>query len=214
MNRFFTSTAVLLALSATAACGDRRPAEQPADAVPANQTVNPPTATTTAPEGVAFTYADDKTAQGFVQRMAMSDMYEIEASRVALERSQSPNVRTFAQMMIDAHTATTNEAKVAVQSEKVSVNLPTGLDIEHQRMVNDLRSADTTTFDRTYLDQQTKAHQTALDELQDYGKTGDNATFKAWAMKTSTAVQQHLDRAKTLDRAGADGTQTPVAPTP
>src|SRR3954468_4823152 len=49
-----------------------------------------------------------KAAQ-FVPMAASSDLYEIESSRLALERSQSPAIKQFAQMMIDHHTMTTQQ---------------------------------------------------------------------------------------------------------
>ncbi|MDP8915640.1 MAG: DUF4142 domain-containing protein [Pseudomonadota bacterium] len=212
-------TAVAITLLG-AAC-DRRDdgVEEAADAATTTTTQTdtavPPPAT--GPQGVEFTYAGDNTPEGLVQRMAMSDMYEIEASRLALERAESAQVREFAQAMIDAHTRTTTEAKAAIQAQNLTVTLPTALDGEHQGMINDLRGASGEEFDQRYLDQQTHAHQEALDELEDHARDGANAAFKARAAKTATTVRQHLERARTLDRAGADGSTTPgaeAAPTP
>jgi predicted outer membrane protein len=49
-----------------------------------------------------------ETTMQFRAEALRSDAYEIEASRVALERSRSPRVRAFARQMIADHTATTN----------------------------------------------------------------------------------------------------------
>jgi putative membrane protein len=141
-------------------------------------------------------------------------MYETEASRIALERAESPQVRDFAQAMIDAHTATSNEVKAAVQAQNLTVTLPTALDREHQAMINDLRGASGEEFDQRYLDQQTRAHQEALDELEDHARDGAAPAFKALAAKTATTVREHLDRARNLDRGGADGSTTPSVDVP
>src|ERR1700761_5956915 len=44
---------------------------------------------------------------GFVTAAATSDMYEVTAGKVALQRSQDADVKAFAQQMITAHTKTT-----------------------------------------------------------------------------------------------------------
>ena len=51
------------------------------------------------------------TTQGFVTAAAISDMYEVTAGKLALERSSSPAVKEFAQKMVDAHTETTTQLK-------------------------------------------------------------------------------------------------------
>lgn len=211
MKRILLAAVAVTALG-VAAC-DRR--EDGVDEAPQTTTATERTETTVTPpaagpEGVEFAYAADDTTEGFVQRMAMSDMYEIEASRVALERAESPQVRDFARMMVDAHTKTTNEAKAAVQAQNLTVRLPTALDREHQAMINDLRAASGEEFDQRYLDQQTRAHQEALDELEDHARDGATPAFKALAAKTATTVREHLDRARNLDRGGADGSTTPA----
>ena len=48
---------------------------------------------------------------GFVQNAATSDMYEIEAGKIAIQKAQSDTVKTFGQMMVDAHSKTTEELK-------------------------------------------------------------------------------------------------------
>ena len=51
--------------------------------------------------GVAPATAD------FVKEVAISDMFEIESSKMALKKSSSTSVKQFAEMMIKDHTAAT-----------------------------------------------------------------------------------------------------------
>ena len=43
----------------------------------------------------------------FIQMAAMSDMYEVEAGKIASQKGQSDAVKNFGQMMVDAHSKTT-----------------------------------------------------------------------------------------------------------
>jgi putative membrane protein len=171
-----------------------------------------PSAATLAPEGVPFAFAAAETPEGFAQRMAMSDMFEIASSRLALERAQSPTVKTFAQTMIDAHTATANEMKSAMQSQNFAPPMPVALDPEHQGRVTDLTTVGAPGFDKLYLDQQTAAHEAARATLESYAANGTNSALKAWAGRTAATVRQHLAQVRILDRAGADGTESPPPP--
>ena len=49
--------------------------------------------------------------QKFVYKVAISDMYEVEASKLALEKSSNSAIRQFAQEMVDDHTKTAEELK-------------------------------------------------------------------------------------------------------
>ena len=136
----------------------------------------------------------------FVQKAAMSDMYEIEAGKIAIQKAQSDTVKTFGQMMVDAHSKTTEELKGIVQSGNIKVDLPTKLDSKHQKLVDDLNSASNVSFDKTYAEQQVDGHEDAEDLFEKYAKRGDNAALKQFAQKTLPVIQQHLAEAKKLPR--------------
>lgn len=185
---------------ALAACGDKTTADNATTAAPAETTT-----TGEAPKANESNTAADQGTIDFIQKAAMSDMFEIEASKLALTRSQAAGIKSFAQMMVDAHTATSEAVKPIAAS--LQVNPPMQLDPEHQGMLDDLSKADAKDFDKKYLDQQTGAHNKALDLMKDYSSNGANADLKAFASTTAPKVQEHLDQAKALDKGGADRTK-------
>lgn len=134
----------------------------------------------------------------FVQKAAMSDMYEVEAGKIASQKGQSDAVKSFGQMMVDAHSKTTEELKGIVASENIKVDLPSKLDASHQKLIDDLNAASDADFDKIYAKQQIDGHQDAVNLFDAYAKKGDNAALKAFAQKTLPVIQQHLDAAKKL----------------
>jgi putative membrane protein len=134
----------------------------------------------------------------FVQKAAMSDMYEIEAGKIASQKGQTAPVKGFGEMMVTAHSKTTEELKGIVASEKIQVDLPAKLDSKHQKLIDDLNAASNADFDKTYAKQQVDGHQEAVNLFDSYAKKGDNAALKAFAQKTLPVIQQHLDEAKKL----------------
>ncbi len=142
-------------------------------------------------------------------------MYEIAASKALLAKSGvAKNVRDFAQMMITAHTDSTNQLKTIAASEKLS--LPSGVDATHQAEIDQINAADAAQASTLYLQQQTDAHQQALQLLQNYSSSGDDAALKQFAQNIQPTVQSHLDSAKALQSGldAADQHVTPPVPSP
>jgi len=185
-------------------------AEGATSGAPASSTA-PDASTGTGGEGAASPTADiaesqlvpATTAQGFAQRVAMSDQFEIQSSQLALQRPVSPELRSFAHMMIADHGATS--AKLEDIAAKDSIALPGGLTTDQQSMLDKLRSASDTTFSAMYIDDQVKGHEAALKLLKSYAVNGDNADLKQFATETAPKVQQHLTKADALGKAQGQG---------
>jgi len=137
----------------------------------------------------------------FVQKAAMSDMYEIESGKLAIQKGQSDPVIKFGQKMVDDHSATTSELKGIVQSKNIRVDLPTRLDLKHQKLIDELNNVSVHDFDKTYANQQVDGHEDAKSLFEKYAKSGDDADVKQFASKTlATIIEPHLEEAKTLPR--------------
>ena len=134
----------------------------------------------------------------FVQKAATSDMYEVQAGKLAAEKGQSDVVKQFGQRMVDAHTKTTEELTGIVKSKNIKVELPTKLDAKHQKLIDDLNSASPQDFDKTYAKQQVDAHEEAVKLFKKYAAKGDDADVKQFAEKTLPTIEHHLDEAKKL----------------
>ncbi|HKB96180.1 MAG TPA: DUF4142 domain-containing protein [Rhizomicrobium sp.] len=139
------------------------------------------------------------TTKGFVAAAATSDMYEVTAGKIAVQRAQSPGVKEFAQKMVDAHTETTDKLKGIIASNNINVTPPAHVDNRRQGMLDDLRGAKAQDFDHRYVAQQIAAHKEADILMRGYAKDGDNAAIKDFARTTDKAVKMHLHMAQKLD---------------
>jgi len=133
----------------------------------------------------------------FVTQAAVSDMFEIESSKLATERADAQS-KTFAQRMITDHTETSKELKSLVESGKVQASLPTALDSSHQSKLDKLRSLQGADFDKQYDSDQVSAHKDAVSLFERYANGGDNAALKAFAGKYLPHLQEHLRMAESL----------------
>lgn len=140
------------------------------------------------------------TTKGFVTAAAISDMYEVAAGKIALQRSQSPDVKAFAQQMVDAHTQTTEKLKGILATSNIKVTPPAHVDDRRQSMLDNLRGASAADFDHRYVTQQVAAHKEADILMRGYAKDGDSAPIKAFAADTDKAVKMHLAMAQKLNK--------------
>jgi putative membrane protein len=178
-----------------AACSPKNPEAKATATAPA------PAADATGTPASTPAMPDDKT-KTFVEKAALTDMYEIEAAKIALQRSKVQPVKDFAQMMIDDHTATT--AELGPLASAAGVAPPTALDEDHMKKLDDLKSANVQDFDDTYIDQQTAAHSDALGLMKDYAENGKDPGIQAFASKVALKVDEHLQKVKALDKSPAD----------
>ncbi|HLG82601.1 MAG TPA: DUF4142 domain-containing protein [Bradyrhizobium sp.] len=148
--------------------------------------------------GIAPTTAD------FVKEVAISDMFEIESSKLA-EQKGNAQEKSFAQQMVTDHTKTSNELKEMVSSGKVKAELPRTLDSSHQSKLDKLKDASGKDFSSDFDSDQVSAHKDAISLFERYAKSGDNADLKDWSGKTLPTLQHHLDMAQELGKAPSVG---------
>ena len=97
----------------------------------------------------------------FAAKATMSNMLEIETSRMALERTKQAAIRDYAQTMIADHTKAWQELDAILK--EANANAPVSkLDATHQLVVDRLKKADAARFDREYVAVQVKAHEEAV----------------------------------------------------
>ncbi len=152
------------------------------------------------PAATVPTPADETKAEVFVAKAAASDMFEVQAAKLAATRSTNEQVKAFAKKMEAAHTKSTNALTVAIAASGAAIALPTMLPEDLQAKLDDLRKAEDKDFDKKYADGQVDAHQAALNLLQRYAQDGDTPAIKAFAAATAPTVQEHLNTAEGLKK--------------
>src|SRR4051794_7953316 len=137
-------------------------------------------------------------ARDFVNKVAISDMFEIESSKLALSKQPDADTKPFAEKMVRDHQKTSSELKALIDGGKVKASLPTALDTQHQKMLDELKAKNGKDFDASYDQTQVKAHQDAVALFDAYAKGGDNSELKGWASRTLPHLREHLSMAEKL----------------
>jgi len=135
-------------------------------------------------------------AATYVRMAASSDTYEIESSKMALQHASNPDVRNFAQMMVNDHAQTT--AAIMAAAKQASLGKPGGPIDRHTMMLKQLRGASHDKMERVYVDQQVTNHEEALALHQGYAAQGDNPGLRAVAAQAAPIVQRHLEEIRRI----------------
>jgi len=147
----------------------------------------------------------------FAMMSASGNMFEIESSRLALQASQNPMLRQFAQQMINDHGAMLSQMGQLAARHGID---PSSAQMapHHRQMLDRLRGAGTgPSFDAAYHQAQLMAHQESLNLHQGYAQNGNHPELRALAANAVPVISNHLNM---LQMHGQHMRQPQVAPTP
>lgn len=136
--------------------------------------------------------------QSFANVAAASDVFEIETSKLAIEKASTAKIKTFARQMVKAHTETTTKLKTASAAATPPIAPVVALTAAQQTQLDDLRGKSGAEFDRAYVAAQITAHQATLDSLKGYSAGGNVHSLKTFATDLIPVVTAHLNMAKSL----------------
>jgi putative membrane protein len=135
----------------------------------------------------------------FMEDIAHANLAEIETGKMALEKSQDPQIKKFAQMMIDDHTKAMKELQSL--AKKKEVDLPAETDLQHKTIATALKALSGNTFDEQYIARVGVGdHERTLELLKKTEQQTQDAQLKAYAANTLKSVSKHLEMAKKLEQ--------------
>jgi putative membrane protein len=130
--------------------------------------------------------------RNFFEKAAKSGMKEVAVSQTSMDRLMNPQVKSFAQMMVNDHSAANSEL-MALAAKKGVTLPPKDMKLEEKW------SKKSKDVDEDYMDAMVDDHQEAVDLFEKAAKSED-AEIAAFAQKTPPTLQQHLSMAKDLKK--------------
>ena len=183
-----------------------------------NTTATSNEAGTTGTAGAGVSTSD----KNFVNHMLSDGMAEVDLARLAKDRGASPEVKQFAQMMIDDHTKAGDQLKQIASTNSIPVDAK--VDDKHKDLMDKLMNVRGAEFDKEYMSAMVDGHEDAVRDLRsrvdENRSLGDRVTGKnpenpaavkpetsdnrvttsvnQWAADVLPTVERHLDRAKQI----------------
>jgi putative membrane protein len=137
------------------------------------------------------------TDKSFMKKAAEGGALEIQASQIADQKSQDPQVKTFAEKMIADHTKAGDELNALASSK--GVTLPTDPSITQKAKLKLLDSESGSHFDKSYAKQiGVDAHKDTVALFEKEAANGKDPDVKAFAEKTLPTLHEHMKMATDL----------------
>lgn len=130
-------------------------------------------------------YAD----QSFVHDTLQDNDAQVEMSRLAQEKSSSPDVKQFSQKMVQVHTDLSNQ--LAPAAKQLGVSEPKGPSKKAKKEIEQLQALSGPDFDTAYIQAMAKQQQHDLKEFQNEAKSGQNPGIQQAAKQDEPILSQH-----------------------
>jgi putative membrane protein len=146
---------------------------------------------TTAPK--AGLSREDRNA---LENLAQADIAEVEAGKLGVQKATNPEVKKFAQHMVDEHTAMLKEGEKLAQAK--GVKPPTSPSMKHRALLKVLEMKSGDDFDQDFMERMVKDHESALELAEKCAREAKDADLKAHAEKGAPKIKEHLAQARKI----------------
>ena len=141
--------------------------------------------------GTAYAQNLSKDDQRILTSLAQANVNEVAAGNIALQKATSPEVKSFAQKMVDDHTKGLQDVQQVAQAKNVT--LPTEPDAKHKKMADRLNALSGEEFDKSYIaNAGVNDHKAAHKLVTDAQQKAKDPDIKALAAKLQPTIDQHM----------------------
>lgn len=165
------------------------------ETVTPERSATPPPATTdsmTSSGAASGTLTDDPS--NFVLLAGSLDLLQTRSSNQAISKASNPDVRKFAQEVIEDHSNTLRELRGLAASK--SLKYPDVLLPKHQLMLNRLSEEKPKDFDKTYMELQEAAHKELEELFEDASKRHSDPEMKEFATRNLEILRKNLETSR------------------
>jgi putative membrane protein len=142
--------------------------------------------------------AVDKSSEKFVKDAIQGDMAEVQAGKLAQEKSMDDGVRSFGDMLVKDHSDHLEKAKSLANS--IGVTSPTEPNKQQKAASDKLSKVSGKAFDRQFAKAMVEDHKKAIKEFEKESRSS-NEQLAQFAKDTLPTLQKHLDTAESLEKA-------------
>jgi putative membrane protein len=174
----------LLAQNPGGGGGGQQP-NTPSQQQPPSATMGSPGAGATAP--TAQNFGD----QAFVTKALEGGMAEVELGKLAADKSQSQDVKQFAQKMVNDHSQMGDKWFKPV-AQQIGVSEPKGPSKKDKKLIEKLQGLSGQEFDTAYIQAMLKDHKEDLKDFQNEAQAAQDPNVKQIAEQGTKVVSQHL----------------------
>jgi len=139
--------------------------------------------------------------QQFVTKAAEGGMFEVEIGKLAAEKAADANVKSFAQMLVDDHSAANDKLRQIASGHNVA--LPASLSDDQKKELDQLSKLSGAQFDKQFVKVVgIKDHHHDIAEFERASKSAQSPDVKDFATNALPTLKKHLAAAEKLPSKG------------
>lgn len=142
---------------------------------------------------------DSTQLRDWLSKLHTGNQFEIQAARLAMEKSTDPQVKQFAEHMLDEHQRMDQQGQALAQQRGIDLKKASSAweNAKQKAELEKLKTKSGGDFDRSYAALMVQDHQ---DDLKDVTRMRNQAPdrdpqVKKWLADTKDRIQHHLDMA-------------------
>jgi putative membrane protein len=128
--------------------------------------------------------------KAFVRQALQGGMTQVQLGQLALQKSSSPDVKQFAQKMVDDHTKLGDALKQVAQ--EMNVKPPDSLSGKDKSTIAKLSALNGDEFDKAYIKDMVKDHKQDEKDFKQEAENASNPALKSLASQGEQMIGQHL----------------------
>lgn len=137
------------------------------------------------------------TGTNYVTYARTADLFEIEASKIAVQKAQNKEVRDFAQRVLNENTNSSVRLDSAARQAGVTPTTPV-LTTRQKAKLDELQQASISSFDKLYILSQIETQERELRLHNSYYRNGDVVVLKSTSTELIPAVRHNVAEAKRI----------------
>jgi putative membrane protein len=134
----------------------------------------------------------------FLTKASEGNISEIKLGELAVHKANTPQVKQFAQRMIDDHSKAQDQLVKVMHGSNVIV--PDHMTKDAAGLYDKLAQETGVDFDKDYMNAMVSDHQDEINVFQDETKNGKAEQLRNYAQNTLPTLQQHLNQAKQVNQ--------------
>ncbi len=135
--------------------------------------------------------------EAFIKSAGAGNSAEIQMAETALKKSQNPDVKEFAQMMVNDHTTANDDLSQVAKAHNLS--FPPAAPAKEVAMDTTMTALTGATFDKTYIKHMVAGHTKVLSEYKKAAGEVKDPALAAYVTKVTPTVEAHLKAAQDLE---------------
>ncbi|MFN2645897.1 MAG: DUF4142 domain-containing protein [Burkholderiales bacterium] len=144
--------------------------------------------------------------QAAMKQLASANIAEIEAGKMAASKAQSPEVKKFAEQMVQDHSKMLEDLKSLAKSK--SVAMPDNAPMKDMAQAKLLERKSGAEFDKDYMEHMVKDHEKNAKDSENIAAKAKDPQFKSAVQQANSKIREHLQMAQRIARDAAAGSSS------